>query len=160
MVTCYPRMCTCTYNISLQHMVAQIKSKLRRKKNLPGPVPAPLYCQHVADVQCRDRCWRSMLQPIDVATWHSMLQLLACRVQNALYCQDCAITTFMHAAMIFIMLPQMFCCPSNFSRCFFLVKFKSLGLAVEPGLMATKLCAEALSRKWRKFSSKSSVVKS
>ena len=58
-------------------------------------------------------------------------------------CQPRTHIMFMHTALIFILLPQLFCSASNFSRYyFFLIKFKTMGLMHEPDL-ATKLCSEA-----------------
>ena len=65
---------------------------------------------------------------------------------------------FMHTAMIVVLLPQMFCWPSNFSRCFFFVKFKTLDLTIEQGL-ASKLHANSLSSNWRKLFKMSSCRK-
>ena len=111
-----------------------------------------MFC--TADLQCQDRCGHLMLQTFNVVRC-SILQPLACRIQNALLpprlTSHVHVIMFIHAAMIFIILPQlcnMCCWASKFSLyyMYFIVKFKTLNLTVEPGL-ATKLCVKALSSK-------------
>ena len=114
------------------------------------------YGQHIADIQYLSRplltfnvadvwCCNERMNLANVSMPYSKRSLPP-RLNSHVH-----IIMFMHTAMIFIILPQLFCWASNFSQhCFFLVKFKTLGLMVEPGL-ATKLCAKALSTKWRKF---------
>ena len=91
-----------------------------------------------------------MLQTFDVAIRRSTLQMLVCRIQNVLYRQTeqprahsyvYAYINDIHNVATKDLLTQQL-----FPVLFFLVKFKTLSLMVEPGL-ATKLCAKALSSK-------------
>ena len=75
-----------------------------------------------------------------------MLQQLPCRVQNTLYAkteQPCA--NYVYAYSNAYCFRKSFADPATFQGTFF-VKFKILGLTIEPGL-ATKIRANALSSK-------------
>ena len=79
----------------------------------------PLRTFNVADVRCCNQTFN--LATVSVPDSKRSLR-------PRLYSQVRTIM-FMHTAMIFIILPQLFCRASNFSRYyFFLVKFKTMGL--------------------------------
>ena len=116
-----------------------------------------MYGQHIADVQY---CRRSILQTFNVATvadaqcCNQTINIATISVPHSKRSSPPKKNSQVHIIMFMhiygndthnlatnVLLTQQF-----FTVLFFLVKFKTMGLTVEPGL-ATKLCAKALSSK-------------
>ena len=76
---------------------------------------------------------------------HSMLQTFDVPIRRST-AQAVSVYVYAYSNDIHNVSTNVFLTQQLFTVLFFLIKFKTLGLAVEPGL-ATKLCAKALSSK-------------